>query len=262
MLSKVGHGAMPQRRLQKIAGVLLIRPRARARELLFSALRGGTQDCAAVTTDTTVTAHPMPFASSLALHRAIDYALRLHSAVERGANRDIAHEQAVLTNLALETPGGDQPGKCRGARYALVCWLDELFTCHSRWADAWNEGKLESTLYGGNDRAWEFWRQAQLADAEPTDDSLAAYYLCVALGFRGELRDQPERLAVWVEKTRSRVARGSTPASQATRVARRTRPALRLRGKTRLRQFVTFATIAATVLVPLAAFAITRRVLG
>jgi type VI secretion system protein ImpK len=204
----------------------------------------------------------MPFASSLALHRAIDYALRLHSAVERGASRDIAHEQAVLTNLTLETPGSDQPGKCRGARYALVCWLDELFTCHSRWADAWNEGKLESTLYGGNDRAWEFWRQAQLADAEPTDDSLAAYYLCVALGFRGELRGQPERLSAWVEKTRSRVARGSTPASQATRVARRSRPTQKLRGKARLRRFVTFATIAATVLVPLAAFAITRRVLG
>ena len=204
----------------------------------------------------------MPFASSLALHRAIDYALRLHAAVERGACRDIAHERAVLTNLALETPGGDQPGKCRGARYALVCWFDELFTCHSRWAEAWNEAKIESTLYGGNDRAWEFWRQAQLADAEPSDDSLAAYYLCVALGFRGELRNQPDKLAAWVEKTRSRVARGATPVSQTARVARRTRPAKQLWGNTRLRRFVAFATITATVLLPLAAFAITRKVLG
>jgi len=197
-----------------------------------------------------------------ALHRAVDYALRLRAAVENGEARDLDKEQAALTNLVLDTPGGQPGGESRGARYALVCWIDELFTCHSRWAAEWNEQKLESALYGGNDRAWEFWRQAKLADAEPTDDTLAAYYLAVALGFRGDLRDQPQRLEAWVEKTRTRVARGATPPGSSAGEIRGPKPAARLYGAGRVRRFVAVATAAAACLAPLATYALVQHLRG
>ena len=41
----------------------------------------------------------------------------------------------------------------------------------------------------------------------PGDDALEVFFLCVLLGFRGELRDQPERLHAWVADTKSRIAK-------------------------------------------------------
>ncbi|TWT97780.1 hypothetical protein Pla108_19320 [Botrimarina colliarenosi] len=204
----------------------------------------------------------MPISNTDPLYRGIDYALRLREAIERGETRDLQREQAALTNFALGVPAGDAAGPCRGARYAFVCWVDELFTCQSRWSDAWNRQKLESNLYGANDRASEFWRQAKLADALPTDETLAAYFLCVALGFRGELRHEPQALLAWVEKTRSRVARGEAAPGASSRSTRRPQRARRLPGSVRAQRFVTVATVATTCLLPLAAFAVVRRFLG
>jgi type VI secretion system protein ImpK len=84
-----------------------------------------------------------------------------------------------------------------GVRYALVCWLDELFILHSPWASQWNERKLEVSLYQTNDRAWRFWQQVRLAEQQPTTDALEVFYLCVMLGFRGDLLDQPDQLQSW-----------------------------------------------------------------
>ncbi|TWT36532.1 hypothetical protein KOR34_14380 [Posidoniimonas corsicana] len=194
------------------------------------------------------------------LHKAIRYALRLHSAVERGERLSLAKEQTVLTGLALEVPDGGADDHFRGARYALVCWLDELFICRSQWSDAWNERKLESALYGGNDRAWEFWRQAQRAAAQTTDDALSAYYLCVALGFRGRLRNDPPALEEWFEQTRARVTRSAgLAATPAARRRRRSSPP-RLRGEARLRRFVAVATVATILLAPFATYAVMQRI--
>src|SRR5262249_62306200 len=95
-----------------------------------------------------------------------------------------------------------------GIRYALVCWLDEIFILDSPWASEWNERKLEEGLYGTNDRAWKFWEQARKAEARPGTDALEVYYLCVVLGFRGDLRNAPERLAGWRNTIESRIAKG------------------------------------------------------
>src|SRR6185312_5642130 len=94
-----------------------------------------------------------------------------------------------------------------GIRYALVCWLDELFTSDRIWQAAWNERKLEVELYGSNDRAWKFWQQAALAQARPAADALEAAYLCVTLGFRGKLRDQADRLEPWIAAARLRLGK-------------------------------------------------------
>jgi type VI secretion system protein ImpK len=93
-----------------------------------------------------------------------------------------------------------------GIRYALACWLDEVFTRAPGWADRWNERKLEVELYGTNDRAWKFWEQARYAEQHPADDALEVFYLCVRLGFRGTLDGNPARLEEWLIAARDRLA--------------------------------------------------------
>src|SRR5262249_56273100 len=51
-----------------------------------------------------------------------------------------------------------------GIRYALVCWLDELFIVGTRWSARWNERKLEVALYGTHDRGWRVLGQARPAE--------------------------------------------------------------------------------------------------
>ena len=92
-----------------------------------------------------------------------------------------------------------------GVAYPLACWIDELFTLHSPMAARWNERKLEVLLYGTNDRAWQFWRQAELAAEQPEADLLEVAYVCVALGFRGEMIEDDAQLKTWLTRSRDRL---------------------------------------------------------
>ena len=81
-----------------------------------------------------------------------------------------------------------------GMRYALACWLDEILI-DAGWRE-WDENKLESALYRTNIRYSNFWNQARLADAIPSAvEAQEVFLLCVLLGFRGEMGEQPEKLA-------------------------------------------------------------------
>lgn len=176
------------------------------------------------------------------VHPVFHYGLELHQRLERGENPSLELEQARLKSLlqsdaeARQTIeyGGETVSKSRsavgaamgsavqrggaglaeadsspflGARYALVCWLDELFILHSSWESAWNERKLEVALYGTNDRAWRFWEQANQAETRPSGDALEVFYLCVMLGFRGEMIETPDKLSAWCKSIQGRVAR-------------------------------------------------------
>jgi type VI secretion system protein ImpK len=92
-----------------------------------------------------------------------------------------------------------------GARYALACWLDEMFILDTPWSQHWNEYKLEMRLYGSNDRAWRFWDQARLAASQAGGDALEVYFLCVMLGFTGQYAEQPDQLAAWITTTRTQL---------------------------------------------------------
>lgn len=107
-------------------------------------------------------------------------------------------------------PGGGGKSPFLGARYALVCWLDETFILSSAWAERWNEHKLEVRLYGGNDRAWRFWEQAQLALDRQSGDALEVFFLCVMLGFTGEMIDEPTKLTEWCAAVRQRLIQSRT----------------------------------------------------
>lgn len=210
-------------------------------------------------------------------HPVIAYGLELQQRVERGLAPDLTHEQAILKEMLLSeeqhfhADGNDElsyegivvprPGSQRflGIRYALVCWLDELFTTRSSWKEAWNEHKLEVELYGSNDRAWKFWEQARLAQTRATTEALQIFYLCVMLGFRGSLADQPEQLGTWLAASRQRLGKVSERDWAMTGESASQVSAPPLRGAGRLRQTALTAWVTVLILGPLTAFYVVHR---
>jgi type VI secretion system protein ImpK len=142
------------------------------------------------------------------VHGVFRYGLDLKDRLARGEFPALATEQAMLLRLLEGTPeakGPADPTAAAEVRYALVCWLDELFVDETQWGARWNERKLEVAAFGTNDRAWRFWEQARQAATRNDADALEVFYLCVQLGFRGELRGEAERLAAWAAVARGQI---------------------------------------------------------
>jgi type VI secretion system protein ImpK len=146
-----------------------------------------------------------------------------------------------------------------GVGYALASWADEIFTLNSPVAIRWNERKFEAEFYATNDRAWRFWLQARLAAERPGDDDLEVFYLCAALGFRGEWTDDPGKLRAWLGATRDRLVKGlrqewvgppavDPPASVPPRY-----------GKARVRRMAAVAGLAVLLCIPAAVVLIARQ---
>src|SRR5689334_16971706 len=137
------------------------------------------------------------------VHPVFGYGLQLKERLARGEALTFEIEQAALKGMLLSEiearrwadfgGEGDQAGRGRGGqqflgiRYALVCWLDEVFIRDSPWSARWNERKLEVALSGTNDREGKFWEQAKLTEARSGSDAIEVFFLCVMLGFRGEV---------------------------------------------------------------------------
>jgi type VI secretion system protein ImpK len=157
----------------------------------------------------------------------INDALDLHDRIGRGGVLDIEAEQRRLLDRfrldgeARRTPDLAGDGlSFLGVRYALACWVDELFIVHSEpsWADLWKERILELALFGTRDSAWKFWEQLDLALRRPGTartagpvgpDALETFFLCLALGFRGRYFDDPARVREYFEDLRSQASRSS-----------------------------------------------------
>ena len=99
---------------------------------------------------------------------------------------------------------GDQTGFL-GIRYALACWLDDIFILDSVWREQWNANKMEYALYKLNKRNNEFWEQAQRAQTRPTRDAIEVYYLCVMLGFRGKMHEKLIELNAWRDSVQTQI---------------------------------------------------------
>lgn len=226
------------------------------------------------------------------VHPVFSYGLRLKDRLARGeaANLDMYNEQQQLKGLLLSELeakrladyGGDRgsdasmmgghtgtvTGSRRtadsflGIRYALVCWLDEIFIADSPWSQEWNERKLEFALYGSNDRAWTFWDQARKAEARPGGDALEVFFLCVVLGFRGELREQPDRLQAWMSATQTRIAKAQPqemPAPPDLEPASHVPPR---RWRDRLNRMVLIAAILVLCTIPIMAYLLINALTG
>jgi type VI secretion system protein ImpK len=191
------------------------------------------------------------------------YGLRLRQRLELGDPCDLATEQAALKGLLrspLEAqPAPKSPGdgdRFLGSRYALACWLDELFISDSPWSGKWAERKLEEALYGTNDRAWKFWEQGRMAQGAVDGDALETFFLCVKLGFRGELRGQPDRLAEWCESTEAILSRRRTAGWPAPPELPPETNVAPLRGRERLRTALVLLGVAVCVLILVVSFSV------
>src|SRR5262249_9164714 len=133
------------------------------------------------------------------------------------------------------------------------------FTLDSPWAAAWNERKLEVALYATNDRAWRFWEQARKATARKGGDALEVYFLCVLLGFRGDLADDPDGLGAWVTTARSLLTGPAVrewPAPTELPVNPRVPP---LTGRRRLQRMLLVGGAGLLVLIPALALFLVRQ---
>lgn len=211
------------------------------------------------------------------VHPIMSYGLALRDRLHAGQRPTLTTEQAALKGLLLsereaerwplfggETGAAEISGAAAdvflGVRYALVCWLDELFVLDSPWQEQWNEFKLEMSLYRTNDRAWRFWEQARLAEMRPDTDALEVFYLCVMLGFQGELSEQPERLRDWTATAHARVAQVSGREWSAPPEVEPPTRVPPLRGRDRFERMVMAAGIGLLVLVPVLAFFVVRKI--
>jgi type VI secretion system protein ImpK len=220
------------------------------------------------------------------VHPVFMNALRLKDRLERGEQLDFYNEQMELKGRLLSdneakrmTEYGGNVGDSAftsirggsrgrgmdqflGIRYALACWVDEIFIADSRWDAQWNEHKLEEQLYGTNERAWTFWEQAKLAESRPGIDALEVFYLCVMLGFRGDLRDEPSKLKAWADATGKRIGREQGkdfPAPPGIDPQTYVPP---LRGRDRLQRMAMIGAVFVLLLIPAMAFFIVRQLLG
>jgi type VI secretion system protein ImpK len=108
--------------------------------------------------------------------------------------------QAHLRGKLLAFPAERADGEYLGVRFPVVCWLDEIncLECGDPdWQRDWGDHSLEYSLYSSHDRAHLFWEQARLATRRSDPDVMEAFYLCMLLGFRGDLRGDPRKLADW-----------------------------------------------------------------
>lgn len=203
--------------------------------------------------------------------------LRLKERLEHGEELDLASEQTELkkllksssearrwpayggqstdvTDASMRGGRGGSGDQFLGARYALVCWLDEIFILDSPWANEWNEQKLETALYDRNDRADEFWEQARRCETRMETDGLEVYYLCVMLGFRGRLRDRPDKLRSWRESIEAQLSMKQAQKWQGPQELQPVTNVPPLRGRERLRQVMLAIGLVLGLLIPTVTF--------
>ena len=213
------------------------------------------------------------------VHQVLAYGLRLKGRLENGEAVSLVSEQAVLKGM-LQDPQGQRwpefvgdpapldagPGavdRFLGGRYALVCWLDEVFTIdtrphNERWANDWNEHSLEFALYRTRDRAWMFWDQARRAESREGADALEMFYLAAMLGFRGDFRNRPDRLEVWRVSVEERLRQGQGEAWPAPRERRAATDVPPLGGRDAFRKVALACCVLLGLLIPLATFLLFR----
>ena len=215
------------------------------------------------------------------VYSVLDYGLALKARVDSGQEFDVELEQAQLQSLLLSdaesqvltgygcaaqdlVPTGSLGDSQRvssnflGVRYALVCWLDEIFTTSESSTSLWTDRKLEAQMYGTNDRAWKFWEQARLAQVIPGGSELEAFYLCVNLGFRGDFRNQPEELRSWINQTKLRL--GHVEELDFAFSTEQTRPFVSvLNGEAKFKRMALTVWAALLLIVPLISFALIRQ---
>ncbi len=165
-----------------------------------------------------------PFARIV--YKVLSQSLDIKDRLDRGESPDIeAVRQQLIALIRSESEGRRLPdyigdGVFLGVRYALACWVDELFIIHCQppWADDWKERTLEYELFGTNVAATKFWEQADIVlrhpgaprtATQPGLDAVETFFLCTVLGFRGTYFDNLGKVREYVEEMRPMLTRPS-----------------------------------------------------
>ena len=197
------------------------------------------------------------------VHGVFRHGLDLKDALARGATPALATEQATLIRAIQgesDARAPTDPAAIDDLRYALGCWLDELFVDETEWGARWNEHKLEVSLFGTNDRAWRFWEQARQAATRNDADALEVFYLCVQLGFRGELRGDRDRLAAWAAVARSQIEQASAQSWAPPPEIDPPNKVPPLRGRDAFQKMALRAAVVLLLVIPVAAFFVVLRI--
>ncbi|MCE9562681.1 MAG: DotU family type IV/VI secretion system protein [Planctomycetes bacterium] len=205
--------------------------------------------------DTAMFAYPV-FASALRVREQLSAGRALEFEREHSRLKELLSAAAMTATIGPK-PAGRASAPAAGflgIRYALVCWVDELFTQVPTWRDRWNERKLEVELYGTNDRAWRFWDQAKLASGAADVDAMEVFFLCAQLGFRGTLADDPNKLREWSDVTRESLRELPVPESPFDLEPDPEFDAPPRRAEFRFERMLGVGAAVALVLIPIAAF--------
>src|SRR5262245_11018604 len=160
------------------------------------------------------------------VHKVFARALEVKDQLDRGDSVDVEVVRHELLNLVRGEGEGRRPpdyggdGTFLGARYALACWVDELFInyCGSSWGLDWQERILEYELFHTNEAAEMFWQQADIVLRRPgaprasitsVPDAVETFFLCVVLGFRGKYRGDPAKVREYVDELRPHLTQPS-----------------------------------------------------
>ncbi|MGP0062572.1 MAG: DotU family type IV/VI secretion system protein [Isosphaeraceae bacterium] len=160
------------------------------------------------------------------VYKVFGQALDIKDRLDRGESPGIeAVRQQLIAMIRSESEGRRLPdylgdGVFLGARYALACWVDELFIIHCQppWADDWKERTLEFEIFGTNVAATKFWEQADIVlrhpgaartPTQPGLDAVETFFLCTVLGFRGTYFDNLAKVRQYVEEMRPMITRPS-----------------------------------------------------
>ncbi|AJQ97515.1 DotU family type IV/VI secretion system protein [Gynuella sunshinyii] len=121
----------------------------------------------------------------------------------------ICQQLKLEIDSALQSQDNDENllAALQRSRYALVALVDEQLICTTDWAgkNSWVNNLLEEHVYNTSLAGWELFRDMDrliLQDSDlPYKPVLALIYLMVLqLGFRGELREEDERLQPYFDQ--------------------------------------------------------------
>ena len=144
------------------------------------------------------------------VHAFIHGGLTLRDRLEMEESFDWRRERAKLTELLAPfgveddmeldlvfAEDGSMPAcgpMTRAAIYhALVGWLNE-------WLTRYLPDRPGLKLLEDDSSIAKFWEEARYAETRGDLEALEIMHLCVMLGFRGSMIDQPDRLEAWVAR--------------------------------------------------------------
>jgi type VI secretion system protein ImpK len=139
----------------------------------------------------------------------------------RGKHPTLEEQKRSLVDLlkwSEDRAGRSSPELARDfelAKRALVYWIDEiLITSSWKHAQEWTNHILEFFLYRESAAAIRFFEKASEAEKRDSTDPLEVFFLCIALGFRGDLSSDEEEIRRWASRVHERITEGSKQPEQ------------------------------------------------